>query len=131
MVNNEAFPQLIIQMYYTIHAGELEWFVMVSIAFSMLSIVNKAVSEDKALFYDDFWDNAEWSYKRFPCVNPLYLTRLLFRIFDISHRVLTIVITWYELGGLTLFIIVMIESVALFLIVFKTREFSLNFLCYL
>ena len=124
----EAFPQLIIQMYYTIKINKMEWFVMISIAFSMLSMVNKAVSEDRALFseYSNFQD-AKWTYKRFPCVNVYYLTRLLFRMFDIFHRVLIIVIVWYEFGGLVVFIIGAIECCILFLIVLAAKEFS----CYM
>ena len=130
----EAFPQLILQMFYMIQTGQLEWFVMVSIVFSMLSMVNKAVSEDKALFGDLDWRDAKWTCKslRFPCVNLKYLLRLLFRIFDISHRVLIIVIVWYEFGSLTLFIVIMIEFVFLLFIVFQTKEFSgcvLLFVC--
>ena len=125
----EAFPQLILQMYYTIKIGELEWFVMISVVFSMLSMVNKAVSEDKALFWLKDWHDAKWTCKRFPCVNQLYLTRLLFRIFGISNRVLVIVYVWYEFGGLTLFIVAVIEFFILFLIVFKTKEFSFRVRC--
>ena len=125
----EAFPQLILQMFYMfqIGSGNVEWFVMISIVFSMLSMVNKAVSEDKALFRYVDWLDAEWTSKRFPCVNPRYLLRVFFRIFDISCRVLIIVIIWYEFGGLTLFIIVGVEFVFLFFIVFKTKEFSFFF----
>ena len=130
----EAFPQLIIQMFYVIQIGDLEPFVIISIVFSMLSMVNKTVSEDKALFtkHDVFdnWQDPQWNRKKLPCVNPKYLIRLLFRIFDISHRVLIIVIVWYEFGGLILFVIVLIEFLILFLIVFKTKEFSCCvFLC--
>ena len=75
---------MILQMFYMIQTAQLELFVMVSIAFSMLSMVNKSVSEDKALFDDEDWKDAEWTYKRFPCVNPKYILRLLFRVFDIS-----------------------------------------------
>ena len=129
----EAFPQLIIQMFYMIQIGQMEGFVMLSIAFSMLSMVNKAVSEDKGLFHTRIlthanvvinWQDAKWTHERFPCVNPKYLLRLLFRIFDISHRVLIIVIVWYEFGGKILFIVAVIEFFVLFLIVFKTKEFS-------
>ena len=138
----EAFPQLIIQMFYMIQIGQMEGFVMLSIAFSMLSMVNKAVSEDKAMFKQQptsgieqfqavfsklafHWQEAEWTYKRFPCVNPKYILRVLFRIFDISHRVLIIVIIWYQFGGEILFIIAVVEFLLLFLIVFKTNKFSL------
>ena len=123
----EAFPQLIVQMYYTIQIEELEGFVMISIAFSMLSMVNKAVSEDKSLFRKDTWMNwqdAKWTYKRMPCVNSKYLLRLLFRIFDISHRVLIIVIVWYQFGGAILSIIAGVEFFILFLVVWETKELS-------
>ena len=125
----EAFPQLILQMFYIfqIGSGNVEWFVMISIVFSMLSMVNKAVSEDKALFRYVDWLDAEWTSKRFPCVNPRYLLRVFFRVFEISCRVLIIVIIWYEFGGLILFIIVGVEFVFLFFIVFKTKEFSFFF----
>lgn len=124
----EAFPQLVLQMFYTIQINGLQWFVMISIAFSMLSMVSKAVSEDKALFKDENWDNAEWTCEELPCVNPLYFIRLFFGIFDISHRVLIIVIVWYEFGGRILFIIAVIAFLILFWIVWKTRELSCLFL---
>ena len=132
----EAFPQLILQTYYTVQVGggTVEWFVMISIGFSMLSMVNKAVSEDKALFMKEMdyktntlafnWKDAEWTLKRFPCMNRLYLIRALFRICDISHRVLIVVIVWYEFGGITLFIFFVIEFLILFAIIYKTKEFS-------
>ena len=125
----EAFPQLILQMSYMIQTNQLEWFVMISIAFSMLSMVNKGVSEDKALFRNDEyygnWQDAEWTN-----LNLKYLFRLLFRVFDISHRVLIIVIVWYESGGLILFILTSVELFILSLIVFKTKEFSFCFLSF-
>ena len=127
----EAFPQLVLQMYYMIQTDQLEWFVIISIIFSMLSMVNKTVSEDKGLFWrgiDGNWQDAEWTCKRLPCVNSLYLLRLLFRVFDISHRVLIIVIVWYEFGGEILFIVAASEFCVLLLIVFITKEFSFLFI---
>ena len=120
----EAFPQLILQMFYMIQIEQLQGFVIFSIAFSMLSMVNKAVSEDKPLFKASKWRDAGWKIKKFPCANPLYLLRVFFRVFDVSHRVLVIVIIWYEFGGEILFVTAGIEFLILLVIVVKTKELS-------
>ena len=100
----EAFPQLIIQMYFLVQTStttndtgsEIQFFVIFSIAFSMLSMTNKAVSEDKVLF-DEQWKHPKWSHKWPFIKNPKYSVRLMFRIFDISTRVTVVVLVWYHL----------------------------------
>ena len=131
----EAFPQLIIQTLFVVKSGQFDGFVTVSTVFSMLSMVNKAVSEDKQLFvkktnftcFPRNWQDAQWTYKTFPCVNIRYLIRVLFRIFDISHRVLIIVLVWTQLGGVFVMIAATIEFCVLFAIVIKTKELSVVF----
>ena len=132
--NMEAFPQLIIQMFFTIKSGEFEGFVVFSIVWSMISMVNKAASEDRQLFAKYGWENwqdAQWTHQQFPFVNVRYLIRLLFRIFDISHRALIIVLVWTELGGLCTVIAATVEFTLLFAIVTKTKELSILFLYFI
>ena len=133
----EAFPQLIIQMFFFIKSDEFEGFVILSIVFSMISMINKAVSEDKQLFIKkidqvsgdvtDNWQDAKWNLHRFPFVNLKYLIRALFRMFDISHRSLMIVLVWTELGGIYVVIFAAVEVGLLSAVVIKTKELSVLF----
>ena len=123
----EAFPQLIIQIFYTIQIDELQGFVIVSVVFSLLSLINRAVREDKPLFIkneSNNWRDKQCSCKRFPCMNWRYLVRFFFRIFDVSNRVLMIVIVWHVFGGGILLMVATIEFAILLIIVAKTKEFS-------
>ena len=131
----EAFPQLMIQMFYSIQIGQFKGFVAFSVTFSMLSIVGKVVSEDKQLFIKSKdeqrgiilsnWQDAQWGCEKCPIVNYKYLIRFMFRIFDVSHRGLIIVLVWAEFGGIIVIIVALIEFIVLFAVVIKTQELSL------
>ena len=132
----EAFPQLIIQMFFLVQSESnngIEAFVMVSIFFSMLSMTNKAVSEDCALFRQD-WQDAEWKLKKERFVSPKYVIRSFFRIFDISCRIVVIIIVWSQFGGFIIFIVGGIEFISLILMAIITKElpfvFFLSIICF-
>ena len=105
----ESFPQLIIQLYYlfktnTFYNGNNS-FIIFSVCFSLLSMINKAVTEDKPLFIQK-WQESEWKCK-LSFVSYRYILRLFFRFFDISSRVLIIVLVWIEFGGEIVFIVLL------------------------
>lgn len=125
----EAFPQMVLQIYFLIITDAFQGFVIFSITFSMISMVNKAVSEDKPLFnkkirfYEKEFQEAQWKCKaRF--VNPRYIFRLFFRIFDISSRMILIVLSWIEIGGIFVIIVGSIEFVFLITVAIIAHEFS-------
>ena len=131
----EAFPQLIIQMYFLVQtenesnvsvtsdSNGSQFLIVFSIIFSMLSMTNRVVSEDKPLFKSD-WQNAGWTCKLKCIKNKKYLFRLCFRIFDISSRVTIIVLVWSVFGGEMVFIAGGIEFVLLIVIATVSKEFS-------
>ena len=106
-----SFPQLISYMFYTIKIEQFETFVVFAASFSLLSMVKQSVSQDKQLFEDK-------------CINWKCLIVVCFRILDISHRVLIIVIIWHKFGGTILFIVAAIEFTMLFVIVAKWKTLS-------
>ena len=128
----EAFPQLIVQMYFFLQTsdglgGSNQTFVLFSIFFSMVSMTNKAVSEDKVVFYkdDDWnWQDAKWSLKckNGSLVSLRYLFRLFFRICDISGRITVIVVIWFKFGGLIVFGLGFMEFIFLMVIAWKSKE---------
>ena len=133
----EAFPQLIIQMFFLIQTtggnndssdiyidiDGTQLFVLFSIMFSILSLTNKAVSEDRPLFNELKWQQAKWKCKPpFIKKNPQYLIRVLFRIFDVSSRVIIIVLVWSIFGGFILSIIGGIEFTLLIVITLWEKD---------
>ena len=120
----EAFPQLIIQMFFLIQTTEIDnnssvdifgtqLFVLCSIIFSILSLTNKAVSEDKPLFEAEKWKKTKCTCKPPFIKNPQYLIRVMFRILDVSSRIILIVLVWSIFGGFILLIVAAIEFVFL------------------
>ena len=126
----EAFPQLIIQMFFLIQTTDVDsntigaqLFILFSIIISLLSLTNKAVSEDKPLFNSPQWQQAKWKCKPpFIKKNPQYLIRVLFRIFDVSSRVIIIVLVWSVLGGTILAIIGVTEFIFLIAITIYEKD---------
>ena len=94
----ESFPQLIIQLYFLFQTDNIDPIIFFSIIFSLISITNKAVNEDKPFFInyiDEDWQEPHWKLKK-NFVSWRYILRLLFRLFDISSRVLIIVLVWFN-----------------------------------
>ena len=135
----EAFPQLIIQMYFLVQTQDesksdsnnnnnnnnngSQFFIIFSIIFSMISMTNKVVSEDKPLFNSE-WQHPGWKCKLRFIKNEKYLFRLFFRIFDISSRITIIVLVWSVFGGQIIFIAGGIEFTLLFIIAIISKELS-------
>ena len=56
-----------------------------------------------------------------------YILRFLWRILDVSSRIFICTLCWMSIGGLSLTLIISIESVAFLILVFKTKQWELLF----
>ena len=110
----EAFPQAIMQIFYSIQTGTFEGFVIFSIIFSLLSMTTKAICEDVHILHQNCIDD----------VLCPFICDILFRVFDVTGRVLMIVVVWAQLGGLIAVIVFGIELLLLIVVSIATRELS-------
>ena len=124
----ESSPQAVLQLFFLIKTGTSNnVLVFLSFCWSMWSITNKAVSEDKMAFCEQFQDSSI-ECKEIPkyfCIRGGYVGRLTFRIIDVVYRVCMIVLIWIFLGGLDLFVIIFCEMVVLGINCVKTDDYGL------
>eukprot|EP01084_Bolivina_argentea_P188378 324305_1 len=90
--------------------------IIISICFSLWSLISRVVGDDKKLFDEDWqsveFDRAElcrwkWGcdcdlgeyYKQIPLINVRFLFRLLWRVLEISNRIFVCTLLWINIGG--------------------------------
>lgn len=136
-INTPAFPQLLIQSFFLIKRDSFQGFVLFSIMFSLLSMVSKAISEDKELFKDgEFggWREPKWRFKIkydciccipycCKCVRKQFIIRSFFRVFDMSSRIIIITLAWSIIGGEIIFVFAVFEIMFYCVIAYQTREY--------
>ncbi len=96
--------------------------IIISICFSLWSLISRVVGDDKKLFEEEWqaveFDRAElcrWEcdsnpyYIEIPLINIRFLFRLLWRVLEISNRIFVCTLLWINIGGFGLIIIIGIE----------------------
>ena len=125
----EAFPQTLIQLYFLVKTSTINNVVIFSLLWSFFCIVSKTVTEDKFMFQEDYQNSnislcSKKKCKNGKCISIKYLFRLLFRSIDITYRSFLFLLIWIFIGGFSIIVIVLIESLCLILLSFITNEFS-------
>ena len=118
----EAFPQVIIQLYFFIQVKmdiEKYWIVFASLIMSLYNVSNKMASEDRIYFIQS-WQNVFVGYCK---INVLYLFRYIVRICDIFQRILLILLLWIGIGGFYCALYIIVEMVGLSILSFFTKEY--------
>ena len=135
----ESFPQAVIQLYYLFKVGTSNYnstsnnsstsssnyihgIIYFSLAFSILNISTKMISEDKIYFTKD-WQDKDIEYMP-PSINKYYLIRFIIRLLDFVTRLLLILLTWIILDGVVVFGYLCFEFICLLIIATKTKKLS-------
>lgn len=121
----ESFPQVVIQLYFFIKVQlniSQYWVIFASLIISLYNVSTKINGEDTIHFDDEF---QKMSHDDF-WLNPFYVFRLTFRIFDVLQRVFSILVIWIHMGGFYCSAYIIMELFILSLIGFFTQEYVLS-----
>eukprot|EP01084_Bolivina_argentea_P026330 48955_1 len=121
----ESAPQILLNMIVIlkfteegIHPSSI---VLVSLLFSLWSLVSRVIADDKLIFKEE-WVSLEFEYDKCPIVNKYYVFRSLFRWFEISNRICIWTLCWVSLGGFALSIIIGFECIYLVILCIISRS---------
>ena len=129
----EVCPQLLIQLFFLVKTGigqsdtSTNMIIIFSIVWSLISVVSKSTSEDKALILKNEGQEPllKWKFPKF--ISWKWLLRAMFRLFDVSSRMCILLLIWVLLGGFSVIIVICIEFSVLIFISQKTKEFRFVF----
>eukprot|EP01084_Bolivina_argentea_P299142 515626_1 len=108
----ESTPQALLQLIYSIRLKSFSNspIVTISFFFSLISLAMRSVSDDKILFKET---SKVLDFKKSKCeqcttcyrcsISCSYITRVIFRIIDVSHRILLLALFWIVIGGFPFF----------------------------
>ena len=126
----EAFPQSLIQLFFVFKTSNYNDTVILSLIFSMFSLMNKIITDDKPAFTQEKgkYPNIKLSLKSFQkwTINKYYVIRVTFRIFDVLYRLLLLSLFWIFLGGFSLFVILFVEIIVHLVAGFIYNELSVH-----
>ena len=129
----ESTPQALIQLYFVIKSGihnrSVSNTVYVSTLWSIWMVANRAVSEDRLAFKEEYQNASINSWKlskisRYFCIKKGYLGRLVYRLMDVFYRLCIVLLVWLFIGGLEIGLILFVESMVLVFFCWKTNELS-------
>ena len=117
----EAFPQVVIQLYFFIQVQmdiKQYWIVFASLIMSLYNVSSKMASED-TIYFIDAWKNFTHANR----VNIRFLFRFIVRLFDVFHRIFLILLLWIGIDGLYCAAYIFFEIGILSIISFCTKEY--------
>ena len=116
----EAFPQVVIQLYFFIQVQlniNQYWVVFASLVMS-LYVSSKMASEDR-IYFSTNWQNVCLN----KCINIRYLCRYIFRFCDVFQRIMLILLIWIGIGGFYCTLYILFEIIMLAILSFITKEY--------
>eukprot|EP01084_Bolivina_argentea_P240171 403557_1 len=127
----ESAPQSLITTIYLIKTDSFRGspLVLVSLLFSLRSIIGKIVSDDKMISIDKAKSLSfrKSKIKTFSCISWLYVARYFWRILDVSCRIFASALLWLALGGWYLFLYFIVESLIFISVCIKTKRYEYLF----
>ncbi len=105
----ESTPQALLQLVFCVKTGTFSGnpLVAASLIFSIINLSFRQVTDDAQLVRKD---------SRKPSFSEDYIFRVLFRVVDVSHRIVILAMVWLALGGFALVFILLVEFSALFIL---------------
>eukprot|EP01083_Nonionella_stella_P016456 45937_1 len=107
----ESAPQTLISAAFLIKASlsRSSFIVILSLITSLWTLSARVSADDRVMMQE------EWKYlslsTKYPFLNPRYIVRVfLWRFLEISSRVVVLTLVWISLGGLSVFIVLGIET---------------------
>ena len=118
----EAFPQVVIQLYFFIQVkmdiGKY-WVIFASLIISLYNVSNKMAGEDKIYFIKS-WQNVFVGHYK---MNFRYLFRYIVRVCDVFQRIMLILLLWIGIGGFYCALYIVFEMFILSCLSFATKEY--------
>eukprot|EP01084_Bolivina_argentea_P170634 295681_1 len=118
----ESTPQALLQLIYSIRLKSFSSSSLVTISFffSLISLSMRSVSDDKLLFKETAKElNLDISKCK---LSFSYIRRVIFRIIDVSHRILLLSLVWIVIGGFAFSMLLIIECIPLVFYTIKSRN---------
>eukprot|EP01083_Nonionella_stella_P106237 306279_1 len=127
----EATPQALIQTIFLVKSGSFEnnQIVVVSLVFSLWSIVSKIVSDDRIMSISEA-KYAAYKWRQSTncrCVSWSFIARYIWRVFDVSSRIFISSLFWLVLGGTYLSIAVVCDCIVILIICAISGRFEFLF----
>ena len=135
----ESAPQALIQLSFliktqTFDSGQqMTWnrfVIIISTFLSIYHITTKVIRDDKILFQSHAQTlnaNCRNCKNCTDCVSWTYLQRYLFRILDISSRILLLTFLWIGINGFAITIVICVELISLIIIGFMLKDSDILF----
>lgn len=113
----ESTPQALLQLVYSLRRGSFtdSPIVTISFFFSLVTLSMRSVSDDQVLFQDNAKgiNFKESECGSLQCVSWGHIRRVLFRVIDISHRIMLMSLFWIVCGGFPFAMLMAFESAIL------------------
>eukprot|EP01084_Bolivina_argentea_P240547 404081_1 len=137
----ESSPQALIQMVYLVKTGSFgaSLDVVLSLILSLMCIISKIISDDKVISVKEAKrilnipkptvDNSQSFQIQLMCsrISWKYICRYIWRILDVSSKILITSLLWLALGGYYVSFIIICEVMVFLIICIKTRRFEFLF----
>eukprot|EP01084_Bolivina_argentea_P207659 354257_1 len=124
----ESAPQALIQTIFLVKTGSFSanGIIVISLIFSLWSIISKIMSDDRVISISEakHMQPSFKGIKTFSCISWSFLIRYLWRIFDVSSRILIASLLWIVLGGVQLSFIIAIEVVVTLVLCLCTKRWE-------
>ena len=121
----EAFPQVVIQLYFFIQV-EMDigkyWVIFASLIMSLYNVASKMASEDRVYFVKS-WQSV---FVGKCMINIRYLFRYIIRLCDVFQRIILILMLWVGIGGFYCALYIIFEIIVLSILSFLTKEYVAN-----
>lgn len=132
----EAFPQTLIQLFFITKTNSLNVLVVVSIVWSLWSIISKTCNEDRLLFEKKYSDAnshcfSKQYWKKKQCISVFYVCRIVYRAGDVIWRVLILLLVWVFMGGFLFSCLFLVELIFLIFVAVCSKKLSLRIFLYL
>ncbi len=132
----ESSPQIVISTVFIMKSTGSSPIIVVSLCFSLWSLISRVVSDDKKQFKEE-WQSLEFEKgeccrckcvcdpddAEIPIINVRFLYRLLWRLLEITNRIFVATMIWLSIGGFGLTIIICAELVYCLCLCFASKTY--------
>eukprot|EP01083_Nonionella_stella_P223467 796392_1 len=123
----ESTPQTLIQLIYLVKTNSYDPLVMISFLSSLWNIIAKLMSDDKVIVKEKAKAANIHVGKYCIYINPFYMIRFIWRVCDVTSRIVLMLLIWYIIGGTYLAAIILFESILFLALCICTSHWELLF----
>ena len=107
-----------------VHGRDAGIIVYVSTLWSIFMIANRAVTEDRRSFKEEYQKGSFRCRHDYFFTRKGYFFRVFYRLYDVFFRLSVVLLIWLFIGGLEVGVVLMFESSVLLFMAYKTDELS-------